>query len=197
MDLLKAYHKDGDNPFCLAISGGSTPVSFFAYLAENPITHTKVMNVFWVDERFVPSDDVRNNSYYPRTTWLSQEKKVQSFPVNTSLASAQESAAAYKDAIRQVCNNRLDFVLLGMGGDGHTASVFPGNEESMLDVFSCSHPTDGTDRISLNYSVLSAAKRVVLLIQGKEKRKVLEDYSSNLPIHKLLKMTKTVCYYID
>ena len=192
LDSLSSSYK-----FNLALSGGSTPISFFDYMQSNPLNATKHWNVFWVDERMVSSTDERSNAKYPISTWIKNETKAKSFPVDTSLSTAEQSTINYRLVLESECESQLDYIILGMGSDGHTASIFPANEESNDSVFWCNHPTDGTQRISMNYNLLAKAKKLVLLIQGKQKRKILEETSLDLPIHKLLKKTKIVCYYID
>lgn len=196
-DILRAY-KASKSTFSLAISGGETPLPFYSYMQDNPISNAdKGMRVFWTDERFVPFDDEWSNAFVPITSWFIKEKNVKCFPVNTDLDTPQESAIDYAKTVAKECQNKLDFVLLGMGTDGHIASIFPRHIPSSELVFSCKHPSDRTERVSMNYDLLAAASKAFLLIKGKRKRAVLEDASKGLPIHLLLAKTEVTCLYLD
>jgi 6-phosphogluconolactonase len=194
-ELINSYNST--SKFNLALSGGNTPVSFFDFMNTSPLNVGTQWNVFWVDERMVPNTDERYNASYPMSSWLVNEPNVSCFPINTSLSSVQESTLDYQKILDRECKRQIDFILLGMGGDGHTASIFPNNGNITSDVFWCKHPSDGTERVSMNYNLIASAKKVVLLIQGEAKKKVLEDSSKKLPIHILLEKTQITCFYID
>jgi 6-phosphogluconolactonase len=195
--LLNAYEASPSS-FSLAISGGETPLPFYNYMRVNPISNsTKLLNVFWTDERFVPFDDEWSNCYMPITQWFVREKNVKCYPVNTDFTTVKESASDYANTVAKKCNSQLNYIILGMGADGHIASIFPRNEPSSELVFSCKHPSDRTERVSMNYNLLATATSAVLLIKGKRKRAVLADVSKDLPIHKLLATMDVTCLYLD
>ncbi len=175
----------------VAISGGSTPVPIFEYLGDNPIGSSKSeLSVFWVDERFVPQRDRRNNFAESYKLWLRKDQ-VKFYPFQTEGCTIEESVEAYATKLP----NQLDLVLLGMGEDGHFASVFP--EQSFdTNVFSCVHPSDGTHRLSLNYHPIVDANQVVLVIQGRKKLDVLIN-QRDLPIHKLIAQKSINVFYLN
>lgn len=196
-DLLESYLEGSSGSFNLAICGGDTPISFYDFMRNNTVTSNRLMKVFWTDERMVPFDDEWSNCFYPITKWFLKEPKVKCFPVNTDLRTASDSAKDYDQVLERESQKRLDYIILGMGKDGHIASIFPKDQTSSLDVLSCKHPTDRTERISMNYRLISSAKKVVLLINGEIKKSVLEDSTKGLPIHNLLIKKDITCLYIE
>ena len=125
--------------FYAAISGGNTPSLFFSYLSKLPehqIEWEKV-KVFWVDERFVPHDSEFSN-YFQAAKWLQPlfNKHPKSFiPIDTNFNAIETAANQYQSKILSAFNitddslPSFDLIFLGMGPDGHTASIFP---ESLL-----------------------------------------------------------------
>lgn len=170
-------------PRCsLCLSGGTTPASIYRLLGLPPRVHEvkwQQVDLFWGDERFVPEEDSRNNARMVHDTLLHQFRSIPSpvaYSINTAASTAEESAATYEDTLKQQGISGegdavFDIVLLGIGEDGHTASLFPNNPipDGRL-AFSCQHPTDGTTRISLTPKALFSAKQVYFLVTGANKR---------------------------
>ena len=120
--------------FTLALSGGSTPLPLFRLLRTQAWqdrvdwAHTRV---FWVDERCVPADDPASNYGVANRELLAHVPAAAIFPMDC-LSDPGEAAVAYEETLRQHVpaengGPRLDCALLGMGADGHTASLFPGS----------------------------------------------------------------------
>lgn len=185
-------------PFHVALSGGSTPKALFETLAHEPyrsqIDWTQVQ-VFFSDERFVPTDSPDSNYGMARTALLDH------VPISESLIHAvptvhlapHEAALLYAKTIRrvfQVADSVLpsfDLILLGLGPDGHTASLFPGSEAlNIQDQIVAANYVAMLDswRITFTYPLLNAAHCVTFLVQGAEKaekvQQVLEG-ASDLP----------------
>jgi 6-phosphogluconolactonase len=177
----------------IAISGGSTPLPVFKHLGENPISNESLnqLNVFWVDERFVPQNDPRNNYNKANKYWLRKETKIGVFPIKTEKCTILESTKDYET--RLPVNFQL--ILLGMGDDGHIASLFP-NQKFQSEVFHCVHSSDGTERVSINHEVIVKADEVVLLIKGSKKLEVLNEDRA-LPIHNLLRNKEVKVFYLE
>jgi 6-phosphogluconolactonase len=170
--------------FVVALSGGSTPRALFARLASaefaSRIDWSRV-HVFWGDERCVPPDDPESNYRMARETLLDR----------VPLPSAQihrirgedeplAAAAAYERELRQTflpaAEARFDLVLLGMGDNGHTASLFPGlsavREKTRWVV--AEHVAEvGMWRVTLTPTALNAAAHVLFVVTGKEKSAML------------------------
>lgn len=176
--------------FTLVLSGGSTPEKAYALLAE-PRFAERINGEHWElyfgDERFVPQDDPRSNYAMAFRALLSKvsipARNV--FPIPTHLGTVAECASAYEAILQKQFGTRpqWDLVLLGLGDDGHTASLFPGKpalqEQSAWAVGS----TPGVlpppvDRVTLTFPVLNAARQIVFLVTGDKKADV---------VHKLLK----------
>ena len=183
--------------FYLAISGGSTPIIFFKKLAEPPfndgIEWNKV-HFFWCDERCVPPGNPESNFGMTKINLFDKIKIPQEniHRIKGESDPDEETVRYGKEIEKSVLNGennlpRFDWVLLGMGEDGHTASLFPGKK--LLSVYSnisgiAQHPQTEQKRISLTFDVLNNAKRITFVVTGKDKAKILADILNELPISK-------------
>ncbi|AXC14595.1 6-phosphogluconolactonase [Acidisarcina polymorpha] len=178
----------------LAISGGSTPKRSFELLADPEQGFVKQMpwdkiDLFWVDERCVPPDDKDSNYRMTREALLSKVPLPQErvFRIEGEL-DPEDAAARYESAIR----NRFrlegaelptfDLVALGMGPDGHTASLFPHTEglHELGRVAIANHvPQKETWRVTLTAPVINQGRQVVFLIGGEDKAEVLSQVLSS------------------
>ncbi len=169
----------------LAVSGGSTPKKFFQALSGRKIDWPKV-TVTLVDERFVPADSPRSNHLLVKENLLRNEaSSAQFIPLFHDRPSVDEAAATATQETASI-GNPFDVVILGMGGDGHTASFFPhGNHLSQaLDEEGprCVMPmeAEGADepRLTFSFSSLTDAGLLVLHIEGEAKKDVLRTAQS-------------------
>ncbi len=189
--LLSAMRaRDGTAAVCLA--GGATPRPLYALLAE-PLYRDRIpwqrVHWFWGDERFVPADDPRNNY---RMAWLALFQHAPVPPANIhaipTTGRIEEAAMAYEQALQDfygathLAAERPLFAatLLGLGEDGHTASLFTG--QAALD--EARHWTvavpdaPGEPRISLSYPALASSDAIAFLVSGAEKRAALSAIRS-------------------
>lgn len=169
----------------LAVSGGSTPARFFEVLSTHDIDWSKV-TITLVDERFVPADNPRSNHLLVSQKLLKDKAEAARFiPLFHDCPSAEEAAIiATREmvAIRQP----LDAVILGMGGDGHTASFFPEGDnlaraldlEAPRSVMAMEAKGAEEPRLTLSFSSLADAGLLILHIEGEAKRAVLEKAQS-------------------
>lgn len=175
--------------FSVALAGGSTPKALYAMLATDPQLRTQLqwdkLYFFFGDERHVPPDHPDSNFRMAQEAMLS---KVSLSPqqvarIKSEYADAQQAAREYEQTLRDFfCLAagqlpRFDLVLLGMGPDGHTASLFPGTRalrEGKRLVVSNWVEKLGTDRITITVPVLNNAARVLFLVQGEEKASALK-----------------------
>ncbi|MBC7389603.1 MAG: 6-phosphogluconolactonase, partial [Opitutaceae bacterium] len=119
--------------FVVALTGGSSPVALYTLLATAPYK-TKIdwekIFIFWGDERWLPLDDERSNAKMAYDTLLSHVSipKNNIFPMYKEGVSAEAYALEYEESIKNITgkDGQFDLILLGMGDDGHTASLFPG-----------------------------------------------------------------------
>jgi 6-phosphogluconolactonase len=185
--LAEATAKQGT--FAVSLAGGSTPRRLYALLAKPPYLQEfpwSRVHWFWGDERFVPHDDARSNYRMVEEALLSQAPipngNIHAIP--TENIDPHEAAAAYEGSLKSFYGADLlnpsrplfDVTLLGLGSDGHTASLFPGS--SVLQEKSAwVAPVLGEmpePRITLTFPVLGSSRHVAFLIAGKDKRLMLE-----------------------
>ncbi len=164
----------------IALSGGSTPAVLFRLWAEeyrDKIDWEKI-HFFWGDERCVPPDDEESNYKMADDLFLSAVG-VPSCNIHRLRGElpAEAEAGRYGEEIRECLPEQagwpvFDLVMLGMGGDGHTASIFPEQLELMEAQDVCAlaqHPVTGQERITLTGKVLNNAREVAFLVTGKSK----------------------------
>lgn len=165
----------------LAISGGSSPRAMFEIFAATQFDWNRVQ-LFWVDERCVPSDDPQSNFKLANDTWLAPAK----FPVSNihrvqTERDPQEAAEVYADELRLVFGEgipKFDVIHRGMGPDAHTASLFAG--EPLIDdreglAAAVYVEKLNSRRVTLLPAVLLAAKHTVMLVAGADKAQPLSD----------------------
>lgn len=167
----------------LVLTGGSTPRALYALLAADyphALDWTKV-DVFFSDERHVPHDHDASNFRMARDTLLDglpiPPEHVHPFPTGSTPGA---DARAYERTLRAHFGDEPDFdlVLLGMGADGHVASLFPGSpalDETERWVVATQSPPSSPvrDRITLTFPTINAARTVLFLVAGEEKRRAL------------------------
>lgn len=165
----------------LVLSGGSTPLPVYERLAKLALPWAR-MHLFWGDERCAPLEDRFSNYGNAHRTLISKvpipESNVHRIKVELD---PSEAAQAYEDELRRFFGSDppiMDLILLGVGPDGHTASLFPGGPELAEDqrwVVS-SEPPAGTEpalpRITLTLPIINQARAVLFLAAGKNKRQV-------------------------
>jgi 6-phosphogluconolactonase len=173
--------------FTIALSGGSTPKSLFNLLATNAknVLPWESMFFFWGDERHVPPTDADSNYRMADEAMLSKVPVPAGniFRVPAENPDAAAAAAAYEQTIQKFFAlepgkfPRFDLILLGMGPDGHTASLFPGTtglqEKSRLVIANWVEKFK-THRITFTLPVLNAAHNVTFLISGTDKAEALK-----------------------
>ncbi|MCZ6490240.1 MAG: 6-phosphogluconolactonase [Acidobacteria bacterium] len=173
--------------FSLVLAGGSTPGVLYQLLASeyrDQIPWAQ-LHLFWGDERYVPPSDPRSNYRMARETLLGHVPVPQGnlHPMPTEFPEAEEAAAAYERLLRNHFPMpdawpRFDLVLLGMGPDGHTASLFPNSqalEEQERWVAASRAPVEPVQRLTLTLPVLNHAAQVYFLVAGAEKSGALRQ----------------------
>lgn len=175
-----------DQPvFSLVLAGGNTPKQLYALLADSPFREKipwQKLEIFFGDERYVPFDDARNNGHMAYETLLKNVPLPEAgvHYLRTDIA-AGESAAAYEALLRTLFDgkeNTFDLVLLGMGDDGHTLSLFPGYDivlEKNRWVQSFFNREQNETRITLTAPVVNRARRIAFLVTGAQKAAVLKN----------------------
>jgi 6-phosphogluconolactonase len=201
---------DARGRFTVALAGGDTPRMTYELLGQEPfrgLVPWQKVHIFWGDERCVGADDPRNNARMARRVLLDRVPVPpgQIHPM-VCVSSPREAAAEYEALLRGFFNGapRFDLVLLGLGENGHTASLFPGTpvlEEQQRWVAEVHVAEEGMDRLTLTAGTINAAARVVFLVSGSRKaavlREVLEDASCTLPARLIAPAEGELLWLVD
>ncbi len=175
--------------FVISLSGGHTPGKLYALLATPVFRHQIEWNktfVFWGDERFVPLDDERNNAYMAKLLLLDKIDipSTNIYPIPVDLPPA-EAARAYEQTLQAFFGKSqpsFDLILLGLGNDGHTASLFPGtpvlHERNSL-VKEVYVVEQQMFRITMTTVLINQARNIAFLVTGKEKAPIMKTLFSN------------------
>ncbi|MDT8407890.1 MAG: 6-phosphogluconolactonase [Methylococcales bacterium] len=168
--------------FHLVLAGGSTPKRVYQLLAQAK-PDTRHWHVYMGDERCLPADDPERNSKMAFNAWLAKDSmpREQIFMMPAELG-PEQGAAAYQQTIANV--GQFDMVLLGMGEDGHTASLFPGHHHDLEEtVHAVYHsPKPPPERISLSAKRLSQACQVVFLVAGHGKQEAVQQWREGVDL---------------
>lgn len=170
---------DVDNLFNVVLSGGNSPKKLYELLASNHYKNKidwKKVNFFFGDERYVPENDLQRNSLMAEQTLFNLLKIASSqvFKVNTTL-SHDNAAANYYELIENHFKDKpiqFDLILLGLGDNAHTASLFPFTpvlSETAITVKSIYVEEQQQFRITMSAPLINQAKQIAFLVYGKEK----------------------------
>ena len=179
--------------FRVALSGGNTPRSLYETLASDHLADVDWdrVQIFFSDERFVPPDSVESNYRMAHEALLSRvpipERFVHRFA--TEEITPEESAALYDENVRRVFEvgpaeiPRFDLILLGLGPDGHTASLFPGTAALQVGdriVVANFIPKLETWRLTFTYPLINAPQLVLFLVAGQDKSDAISKILSGV-----------------
>lgn len=183
-NFLRESSESG-RPVHLALSGGSTPLAVFRQLALSTYPEEwERVQIYWGDERCVPSSDPESN-YGNATKFMLEPLGLGSDQVHPIRGDEQpeKEAERYSLLLKEQLPLQngfpvFDWIWLGLGEDGHTASIFPhqiGYWKSDKTCVVADHPESGQKRITLTGGVINAARRVAFLVAGESKSKVVND----------------------
>ena len=198
--ILKAADKAiaDHGKFKLVLAGGSTPEKVYGLLAKTDADWANWV-IYYGDERCLPADDVERNSAIARRTLLDNVAipAAQIFTIAGELGNEQ-AAQDYRAIVAAAMP--FDMVLLGMGEDGHTASLFPGHvhdEDELVHAVNNS-PKPPPERVSISAKALSNTHELIFLITGTNKREIVKVWRSgqHLPVATLIP-ENPVDIYID
>lgn len=167
--------------FTIALSGGSTPKPLYEAISTQKLPWDKI-HVFWGDERYVPPDHPDSNELMARRAWLDRVDiptgNIHAIPTNETDPAA--AAAQYERHLQEFFHSSpdelpsLDVILLGMGDDAHTASLFPHTEAlKVTDKLITVGNKDGNPRITFTYPFINSARCVIFIVAGANKRPAL------------------------
>ena len=166
----------------IALAGGSTPKPLYEKLAEQDLPWKKI-HVFWGDERYVPADHPDSNQGMARRAWLDQVPlpAANIHPMPTSATNPADAAAQHEAELQAFFNlsdgtfPAFDIILLGIGDDGHTASLFPHTEALQVrDRLITVGNKDEQPRITFTAPLINHAHAVLFLVAGASKRPALD-----------------------
>jgi 6-phosphogluconolactonase len=214
IDLLNARAESPKNRrFNMALAGGNTPRSIYEQWATVQDDRLwRRVHFFWGDERCVPPD--RDESNYKMVHDSFQSKiKISDNQIHRIRGEVEPEMEVqrYSDEIKEhlsIVSNfpQFDWILLGLGIDGHTASLFPNSETLEEHGSICvvtQHPQTGQKRISLTLPVINNAKKVTFLVIGEEKAEIIHKIfrdkknSLNLPAAKIKPHSGILQWYLD
>ncbi len=199
----------------LALSGGTTPRSMYHTLADHVvIDHApwSQVEVYFGDERDVPQDDVDSNFGMAQRTLLDNAPVVwsQVYAMRADAGDIDAAAREYEETIRRNVPAgpngipQFDLIMLGLGGDGHVASLFPHTdslEEAQRLVVSCHVPVLGRSRMTFTFPLINAARNILLLVTGDDKaevvQRVFEAGDTTLPAARVAPQHGTVHVVLD
>ena len=183
-EWIAGLARNSRDRFALCLSGGSTPKRAYEILAGLPVPWDRV-HLFWGDERFVPPDDPRSNQAMVRHALLDHVAIPPGnlHPMPTVGLTADQAAQAYQDSLAAYygagsldpARPLFDVVLLGLGTNGHTASLFPDTPvlAERTAWAAAVQPEGEEQRLTLTYPALESARAVAFLVAGADKRPML------------------------
>lgn len=188
---LAAIKRNGN--FYVALSGGETPRAIFQKLAQEKNFPWQNIHLFWSDERCVSPDNPESNYHMALDTGLLSLIKQENIHRMMGEGDPQKEAERYEKLLRDILPNAaFDMVMLGIGEDGHTASLFPNTEGLKVKdrlVIANYIPQKNTWRLSLTFACLNASHDIVVYALGERKAKILKQIfdgtDHQLPIQRI------------
>ncbi len=201
--------------FVAALSGGATPRGLFQQLTEEPyrtLIPWARTYFFWVDERHVPLDHETSNYRMTQECLLSRVPipKENLFPATNGSLPVDKAASAYEMKLRKFFGDAsapvFDLALMGMGEDGHTASLFPGVPQvNEMEKWVVGYFVDEArkERVSLTFPVLNATRFLMVLVEGEKKAAIVKESLGGssepprYPIQYLRPATGKLAFFLD
>jgi 6-phosphogluconolactonase len=211
-NMISDYLQEKD-PVNIALSGGNTPLLFFTALTDlkPPISWDKT-HIYWVDERCVAPDDPQSN-YGMTKKYLLDEIDIPPDNIHRIFGEAEPESEVKRysqEIMREVGSVNywpvFDWILLGLGGDGHTASLFPGS--SLLKTTNsisalAKHPETGQKRVTLTLPILNQGRNISFLVSGSSKTRIIQEIleasnkHSNYPAARIKPVNGIIDWFLD
>lgn len=193
--------RESDESFSLGLAGGSTPRATYESL-RGRATGWDHVSAWLSDERWVPEDDERSNGRMCAETLMDHVGARFLRPRWSEFMTPADSAAHYEATLRSIHGDRHpDLVLLGMGEDGHTASLFPGSaalDEDSRWFVANRVPETGEARLTATYPLLWASRRLLVIVTGEGKAPALRDsFDGTTPAGRIGEGKAEVEWHID
>ena len=194
-----------------ALTGGTVGIKTLATLSENAdfekLDLTR-LHIWWGDERYVEKSSHDRNANQAREALLSKvklpEQNIHEFPAADSGLSVSEAAVGFEKQLNEVfgaITPKMDLTILGMGPDGHIASLFPEISYSSADIVSTdASPKPPSERLTFSYALLNRSTKVIFVVSGIDKAEAVEkvhtDENCDLPASKIAALDETI-WFID
>jgi len=195
--------KKSKSRLSFVLTGGSSPVNLYKKLAKSNIDWSNI-DLFWGDERFVSNKSKNSNFKLANDLFIKKVKikKQNLFYINTKRKDINQSSVEYQNKIKNYFKNKkikFDICLLGMGNDGHVASIFPNT--NILKKKSIVSPVNRGDfkRITIGLKVINNSKKIFLWLSKKSKTSIFKKLrlkGKKIPINNLNKK-KLYCFLIN
>lgn len=192
----------------IALTGGTVGIASLAASKVYPYTELPLerLHIWWGDERYVASNSEDRNALQARKAWLDAlnlpESNIHEFPSTDSGKSAQQAAIEFEGEFNKAAVT-FDLMLMGMGPDGHIASIFPGLtsfDGAGLVFAELDSPKPPKERLSFNYEVINSASQIWFTVAGSDKAEAVKSVFSEthvqLPAARVRGKEKTV-WYVD
>lgn len=213
-EIYRLTQDSNQHRFDIVLSGGKSPVKLYKRLAEKYAAKIpwERIHFWWGDERCVPPDNENSNFKMANDVLLSRVPVPQTnIHRIRGERNPEEEALRYSEEIRKNLNFRgenpvFDLVLLGLGEDGHTASIFPDQLELFEEEKTCAvsrHPITGQYRITLTGRVLNNANRIFFLVTGESKAQRIseimndDDAAKLLPAYYIVPKNGNLIWFLD
>jgi 6-phosphogluconolactonase len=200
-DRIASMIADADSSFSLGLAGGTTPAATYRLLASEHLPWSRV-EAWLSDERWVAPDDQRSNGRMAVETFIDRVDATLHRPPWSPAITPEESAAEYEAVLRHLHEKTPpDLILLGMGDDGHTASLFPGTPAlEVTDRWFVANevPQHGEIRLTATYPLLWSARRLLVLVAGGNKAEALKNsLAGATPAGRLMEGGAEVEWHVD
>ena len=194
--------KERNQRLSLVLTGGKSPINLYKQLAINKIDWTNI-DLFWGDERFVSKRSKNSNYKLAYDTFIKKINisKNNIFSVNTNIKNISKCSQNYSNLIKKYFKKKkicFDIFLLGMGKDGHVASIFPNSNELSEKFITHTVIRKDFKRITLSLNLINNSKNIIVWLNNKNKIKKfnkLRFKGNNIPINNL-KKNKTLLFRI-
>ena len=193
LDLVEQVQAAGDVPD-ICLTGGTIADAVHREVARQSVGRNvdwRRVELWWGDERYVSSDDGERNAGQARAAWLSHvdldPDRVHEMPAaDEEYVGVMDAAAAYADEVRAHGSGRFDLVMLGVGPDGHVASLFPGSQQLDADSITVAvtdSPKPPPQRVSLTFPALNRSRQVWFLASGQGKAEAVARALGGADVH--------------
>ncbi len=181
----------------IGLSGGSTPAPIYRAMAKSKTVCFSLIDFWQIDERYIDHDRPESNHKMISDNLLFQDEKPASFHFFDTSTSIEKALQKYEEDMKNNLTNGFDLLILGIGKDGHTASIFPHsktvNDRDRLVAHTKTQKFPVKDRLTITFPAIYNSKKVLILLKGKEKTEILSELTAGnktpeeFPAKKLVK----------